>query len=70
MKIIVFSLVANENPFIFGDFILSPTDKYMYFRRLLVYFRRFMADEIKLFSCSDCKSLKIWIAPRDKFEDI
>jgi hypothetical protein len=39
MKINAFSSVADENPFIFIDFILSPyfrrpTDEYMYFRQL------------------------------------
>jgi hypothetical protein len=61
-KIIVFSSVANENPFIFVDFIPSayfhgPTDEYMYFQQFLGYFRRFMADEINLFSCSDTAPL-------------
>jgi hypothetical protein len=53
----IFSSVADENAFIFIDFILSayfrrPTDEYIYFRRLFGYFLWFLADEIKLFSCS------------------
>jgi hypothetical protein len=44
--------------FIFINFITStyfrrPTDEYIYFRRLSGYFRRFLADENKLFSYSD-----------------
>jgi hypothetical protein len=58
MKIVLFSLVADENAFIFVDFIPSAyfrrsADKNSYFRRLLGYFQRFLADEITLFSCSD-----------------
>jgi hypothetical protein len=56
-KIVLFSSVANENAFIFVNFILSayfrqPTDKNTYFWWFLGYFRRFVADEITLFSCS------------------
>jgi hypothetical protein len=58
-KINVFSSVADKNPFIFINFIPSAyfhrlTDEYMHFRQLLGYFRRFLADKIKLFSCSEC----------------
>jgi hypothetical protein len=57
MKSHVFSSVADENAFIFVNFIPSayfhrPTDEYIYFRRLSGYFQRFLVDEIKLFSCS------------------
>jgi hypothetical protein len=56
-KIVLFSSVADENAFIFVDFIPSayfrrPTDENTYFRRFLGYFRWFVADEITLFSCS------------------
>jgi hypothetical protein len=53
----VFSSVADENIFIFIDFIpwvyfCRSTDENTYFWRLSGYFRRFIADEITLFSSS------------------
>jgi hypothetical protein len=54
----VFSSVADENTFIFVEFILSayfrrPADENIYFRQFSGYFRRFLDDEIKLSYCSD-----------------
>jgi hypothetical protein len=51
------AVLADENSFIFVYFIPSaqfhrPTDENSYFRQLSSYFRRFLADEITLFSCS------------------
>jgi hypothetical protein len=58
MKIRVFSLAADENKPIFVDFIPSAyfrrgADENSYFHRHLAYFRRLLADENSLFSCSD-----------------
>jgi hypothetical protein len=58
----VFSSVADENAFIFIDFIplayfYRPTNEYIYFRWFSSYFRRFLADEIKLFFCVSLVSL-------------
>jgi hypothetical protein len=56
-KIPIFSSVADENKPIFVEFILSAyfrrgADENSYFRWHLAYFRRLMADENILFSCS------------------
>jgi hypothetical protein len=65
-KIPVFSSATDENNHIFVKFISSAyfrreADENAYFRRHLAYFRRLMADENVLFSCSELQGVSVFI---------